>query len=77
MIIYPRRRKSKLKKTTAKKTSNAKHPKNTCDKKIKNTKKKNKKIDINNADSDDIFENKVTSKVSKIRKKIQIYVEFA
>ena len=41
-------------------------------KKIKNTKKNNKKkIDINNADSDDIFEKKVTSKVSKIRKEIQ------
>ena len=37
------------------------------------TKKKNnkKKIDINNTDSDDIFENKLTSKVSKIRKKVQ------
>ena len=37
------------------------------------TKKKNnkKKIDINNTDSDDIFENKLTSKVSKIRKEIQ------
>ena len=39
---------------------------------IKTTKKNNKKkIDINNTDSDDIFENKLTSKVSKIRKKVQ------
>ena len=39
---------------------------------IKNTtKNNNKKIDIINVDNDDIFENKLTSKVSKIRKKGQ------
>ena len=39
---------------------------------IKNTtKNNNKKIDIINVDNDDIFENKVTSKVYKIRKKVQ------
>ena len=38
---------------------------------IKNTKKnKKKRIDINNADSDDNFENKLTSKLSKVRKKV-------
>lgn len=41
-------------------------------KKIKNTKINNKKkININNADSEDIFENKLASKVSKARKKLQ------
>ena len=36
------------------------------------TKKNNKKkIVINKGDSVDIFENKVTSKVSKLRKKVQ------
>ena len=43
-------------------------------KKIKNTKNNNNnnnKIDMNNADIDDIFEHNMTSKVSKIKKKVQ------
>ena len=40
---------------------------------IENTKKNNKKkVDINNADSGDVFENKVTSKVSKKGKKYKL-----
>ena len=74
MKVDPRKKEKQIKEKCCKNTSNIKHPKNTCDKIIiiKNTKKNyKKKIDINNVDSDDIFENKVTSKVSKIRKIVQ------